>query len=91
MTLHFHSDEDSNDAGFQIHYTVIEGFPGCGGTFTKTSGEFGSPIQDNTYPHNLVCEYIIKLTGNSRIKLSFKKFELEYSTDCKFDSIEVNY
>lgn len=38
LTLHFHSDGDSNDMGFQIHYTVVDGIPGCGGTYTASSG-----------------------------------------------------
>lgn len=25
VTLHFHSDGDNSDAGFQIHYSVVEG------------------------------------------------------------------
>lgn len=24
-TVHFHSDEHASDAGFQIHYTIVEG------------------------------------------------------------------
>lgn len=38
LTLQFHSDGDSSDMGFQIHYTVVDGIPGCGGTFTASSG-----------------------------------------------------
>lgn len=53
LTLKFHSDEDGNDAGFQIHYSLLEGIQGCGGTFTAKSGEFGSPIQNGAYPKNI--------------------------------------
>jgi cubilin len=28
-TIHFHSDEDKQDIGFQIAYSVVEGIPGC--------------------------------------------------------------
>lgn len=38
LTLHFHSDNDGNDMGFQIHYSAIGGIQGCGGTFTSVSG-----------------------------------------------------
>lgn len=89
MTLFFHSDEDQTDNGFQIHYSVIEGIPGCGGTFTDNRGEFGSPVQDGAYPKNVVCHYLIKLPTYSKIKLSFKSFKLEDATNCGFDYVEV--
>ena len=66
------------------------GFPGCGGIFTAASSEFGSPMVNGEYPHNLVCEYNIRVEKNSKIKLKFLQFKLEESTDCHFDSVEVN-
>lgn len=91
VTLHFHSDEDSTDAGFQIHYTVVEGIPGCGGTFTESSGEFGSPMKDGAYPKNLMCHYVIRLPTDNRIRLTFKSFSLEDSSTCIFDYVEVSF
>uniref|UniRef100_A0A7G3AGB7 Cubilin n=1 Tax=Lutzomyia longipalpis TaxID=7200 RepID=A0A7G3AGB7_LUTLO len=88
-TLFFHSDEDSTDAGFQIHYSVVEGYPGCGGTFTAYSGEFGSPIEDESYPNNLVCEYVVKYPKGSKIRITFKSFHLEDSEGCRFDKLEL--
>lgn len=90
-TLVFHSDQDGNDAGFQISYSVVEGVPGCGGTFTATSGEISSPISyvDNTYPDNLLCEYLIKLPKDNRISIQFNKFHLEASEGCRFDYVEM--
>lgn len=89
LTLHFHSDEADNDNGFQIHYSTIEGMPGCGGTFTATSGEFGSPMQDGSYPKNIECHYVIKLPKDSKMKLTFLSFKLEDSHSCNFDYVEV--
>lgn len=89
VTLHFHSDEDGTDAGFQIHYSLVEGLPGCGGTYTGRSAEFGSPVEDGTYPHNLMCHYSIRLPKGNRIKLQFKSFELEPSSTCLFDYVEI--
>lgn len=89
LTLHFHSDDDGNDAGFQIHYSVIEGFPGCGGTFTAMSGEFGSPIQNGAYPKNIECHYLIKLPKDTKIRLTFLSFSMESSQSCSFDYVEV--
>jgi cubilin len=91
--LYFHSDGDSNDAGFQITYSVVEGIPGCGGTYTQNSGEIKSPSQhvDGTYPHNLMCEFLIQLPANSKIQIKFLKFDLEESDDCYFDFLEVGF
>jgi cubilin len=91
-TIHFHSDGDSSDAGFQIAYSVVEGIPGCGGTFTAAKGDFSSPanIADGTYKHNLLCDYVIRMPTNTRVRLEFKKFGLEDSSSCKFDAIEVS-
>lgn len=93
LTLHFHSDEDGTDSGFQIHYSVVEGIQGCGGTFTAKNGEFGSPIQDGGYPKNVECHYLIKMPrkNETRVKLSFTTFKLEDSTSCSFDFVEVSF
>ncbi|XP_055632024.1 cubilin homolog [Toxorhynchites rutilus septentrionalis] len=90
-TIYFHSDEDRSDAGFQISYALIEGIPGCGGTFTKPEGEINSPRgnNDNLYPHNLNCEYVIQLPVGTRIEINFNRFHLEASDSCKFDYLEL--
>lgn len=89
VTLRFHSDAELNDAGFQIHYSVIEGVPGCGGTYTSDSGQFGTPMQNGGYMHNLLCHYLIRLPKNSRIKIQFQTFALEASSSCSFDYLDI--
>lgn len=93
LTLHFHSDDDGNDSGFQIHYSVVEGVHGCGGTFTGTSGEFGSPEENGKYQINLDCHYLIKMPrkNETRVKLKFLSFRLEDSGSCSFDYVEVKF
>uniref|UniRef100_A0A182Y0Z6 Cubilin n=1 Tax=Anopheles stephensi TaxID=30069 RepID=A0A182Y0Z6_ANOST len=90
-TVYFHSDESGNDAGFQISYAVVEGVPGCGGTYTQREGAISSPLSqtDNVYPNNLNCEYLIKLPIGSRVEIRFSKFHLEQSEGCKFDYLEI--
>jgi cubilin len=92
-TIHFHSDGDSSDAGFQIAYSVEAGFPGCGGTYTSARGEIVSPssIADGKYKHNIVCDFVIQMPTDSRVRIEFKKFALEESSGCKFDKVEVKY
>lgn len=93
LTLHFHSDESATDAGFQIHYSLIEGIQGCGGTFTSPHGEFGSPMENGQYQNNLNCYYLIKMPRNSRspIKVKFLSFHLEGDGSCPFDYVEVRH
>lgn len=92
-TIHFHSDGDSSDFGFQIAYSVVEGFPGCGGIYTSSKGDVVSPtnIADGKYKHNMVCDYVIQLPRESRVRIEFKKFALEDSSTCKFDKVEVSF
>ncbi|CRL00998.1 CLUMA_CG014207, isoform A [Clunio marinus] len=89
-TIRFHSDGDSNDAGFQIAFSVVAGLPGCGGTYTSPKGDVMSPtsIADGMYKHNVVCDYVIQVPIDSRVRVEFKKFSLEDSTSCKFDKVE---
>lgn len=91
VMLHFHSDGDNNDRGFQITYSVEPGVAGCGGLFTDFQGQVMSPLdyEDQTYPHNLECEYLIKHPVGNRIRLEFLNFHLEESDECKFDYLEI--
>lgn len=91
--VHFHSDGDSSDAGFQMAYSVVEGVPGCGGTYTRSRGDITSPIDivTGSYKNNLVCDYVIRMPKDTRIKLEFMSFKLEESSTCKFDRLEVSW
>lgn len=90
MVVYFHSDETGNYPGFQITYSAVEGLPGCGGTFTLERGEIRSPGYDGEYPPEVTCEYKIQLSEKSRIKITFISFNLEESSDCSADYVEVN-
>lgn len=41
------------------------------------------------YRDNVNCEYLIRVPKDSKVKLSFKLFQLEMSVDCHFDYLEV--
>ncbi|XP_069688891.1 cubilin [Periplaneta americana] len=88
-TLHFHTNEAVNDAGFQISYTSIEGFPGCGGVLTAPSGEIQSPNHPDRYRENLDCEWHIQLPVGERIRLTFLTFSLEDSPRCLYDFVAL--
>ncbi|XP_021927790.1 cubilin [Zootermopsis nevadensis] len=88
-TLHFHTNEAVNDAGFQLSYSSIEGFPGCGGVMTATSGDILSPNHPNSYLENMDCEWHIQLPVGERVRLMFLAFSLEPSSGCYFDYVAI--
>ncbi|XP_012062648.1 PREDICTED: cubilin [Atta cephalotes] len=87
--IHFHSDGSNQDAGFQIHYSIIEGIPGCGGIFTSATGLINSPGHLSSYQPNMECEWKIQLPAGERIRASWLKFDLETSSSCQFDFVEI--
>lgn len=92
-TVHFHSDGDSTDAGFQMAFSIVAGVPGCGGFYTAAKGDVMSPtsIADGKYKHNMACDFIIQMPQDSRVRIEFAKFALEDSAGCKFDRVEVSH
>ncbi|XP_045482434.1 cubilin [Harmonia axyridis] len=87
--VHFHSDDRQQHPGFQMSYSVVEGIPGCGGTFTSIHGEIQSPTYRGRYLSDLDCEYNIKLDPGLRVKIEFVSFDLEADVSCKYDYLEV--
>ncbi|EZA59389.1 Cubilin [Ooceraea biroi] len=88
--VHFHSDSAGQDAGFQIHYSLIEGVPGCGGMYTTPTGTISSPGHaSSSYQPNMECEWKIQLPMGERIKASWLRFDLEHSSSCQFDFVEI--
>ncbi|KZC14141.1 Cubilin [Dufourea novaeangliae] len=87
--LHFHSDSAGQDAGFQIHYSIIEGIPGCSGVYTAPSGTISTPIDMSTYHQNMECDWRIQLPAGERVQITWSKFELEDSNSCQFDFVEI--
>ncbi|TGZ53188.1 Cubilin [Temnothorax longispinosus] len=88
-TVHFHSDSSKQDAGFQIHYSTIEGSPGCGGIYTSATGLISSPGHSTAYLPNMECEWKIQLPVGERIRASWLKFNIETSSSCQFDFVEI--
>ncbi|XP_028042901.1 cubilin homolog [Bombyx mandarina] len=89
ILIHFHSDSYNNGYGFQIAYMPVEGIPGCGGYHTRDKGEIVSPSLDGSYLNNLLCEYKIQTSPDTKIRIEFKNFHLENSLRCKFDYLKI--
>ncbi|XP_033326417.2 cubilin [Megalopta genalis] len=87
--LHFHSDGAGQDSGFQIHYSAIEGIPGCNGVYTAYVGTITLPSYKSSYHENMECDWRIQLPVGERVRITWTKFGLEYSNTCKFDYLEI--
>ncbi|XP_029168402.1 cubilin-like [Nylanderia fulva] len=89
-TVHFHSDATGQDSGFQIHYSTVEGTPGCGGVYTSETGMISSPGHSgSSYQSNVECEWKIQLPAGARIRATWLRFNLEPSSSCQFDFVEI--
>ncbi|XP_045516085.1 cubilin-like [Pieris brassicae] len=89
ILIHFHSDAYGSGKGFQITYAPVEGVPGCGGFYTADKGEITSPSYNNKYLNNLICDYKIQTSPETKVRLTFRSFNLERSFRCRFDYIVI--
>lgn len=65
------------------------GIPGCGGIYTSATGLISSPGHSSSYEPNMECEWQIQLPAGERIRASWLRFDLETSSSCQFDFVEV--
>ncbi|CAK1578706.1 unnamed protein product [Parnassius mnemosyne] len=89
LLIHFHSDAYGSGYGFRITFAPVEGIPGCGGYFTEYRGEISSPTYNGKYLNNIVCEYKIKTSEGTKIRINFITFSIESSFRCKYDSVKI--
>ncbi|CAK1552576.1 unnamed protein product [Leptosia nina] len=89
ILIHFHSDAYGSGKGFQITYAPAEGVPGCGGFYTSDKGELISPVYNEKYLNNLLCDYKIQTNPETKIRLTFKSFNLERSFRCRYDYLVI--
>lgn len=60
----------------------------CGGILNAFNGTLKYPIADS-YPHNSRCAWLIKTFENKVLNVTFSKFNLEHSRECRFDWLQV--
>lgn len=68
--------------------------PACSGKpfeMVDGKGDFFSPSFDRgtPYGYNMDCQWIIKLAGKGLLAVSFKEFDLQYSKNCREDSLSI--
>ncbi|XP_064190205.1 cubilin [Anguilla rostrata] len=83
LWVRFKSDGSVSRAGFRAKYEV-----GCGGTLSG-SGQIRSPFHPNSYPHDKTCEWVINQPPGYVVTLSFLTFDIETSSSCRYDYVEV--
>lgn len=61
----------------------------CGGVINSLNGTLKYPASEE-YPHNSRCAWLIKTNLTKVLNVTFTKFDLEYSADCRYDWLQVN-
>ena len=88
----FFSNRDVTASGFRLEWYV----DGCSKHFTKPYGEFTSPGYPNgdKYPYLYVhCEWLIEVSEDKSIEITFPKIENTRSHDCLSGKylVELNF
>ncbi|CAL1529132.1 unnamed protein product [Lymnaea stagnalis] len=86
--LYIHFKTDASDAfnGFRLEWIK----DGCGGRLTGNSGGFTSPGYPNPYPAHVICTWEIIVELGMSVEFTLHTFDVESSTDCRFDALEVH-
>ncbi|XP_029110994.1 cubilin [Scleropages formosus] len=83
LWVRFKSDTSISKAGFRAVYQVA-----CGGTVSGL-GQIRTPYHPNSYPHEKTCEWVINQPQGYVVTLAFLTFDIEQSSTCFFDYVEV--
>ncbi|CAH1121617.1 unnamed protein product [Ceutorhynchus assimilis] len=75
--IKFKSNEKDTYQGFQIGYSIVDGIPGCGGTYTNKDGYIKSVELTRSMPSLLICQYEIKLLTSATIKLDIVEIDMD--------------
>lgn len=74
---------------FDLLFVPALFFTACGGTFTTMSGVIQSSLYPENYPVDMLCQWVIQLRPQYRVRLEFMDFQLEASTGCQYDFVLV--
>ncbi|XP_017013207.2 cubilin homolog [Drosophila takahashii] len=81
LEIHFHSDSEGSDRGFQLHYSTEENLPGCGGLYTDREGTISKSAAEGPEDESISCEYEIRLVAGEQIAIQFVRLVLN-TADC---------
>jgi len=60
-------------------------------TASVDQGEIQSPNYPAAYPNNLEKTWNLEVASGGRIKLTFESFDLEASSDCRYDYVQISH
>ncbi|XP_034122311.1 cubilin homolog [Drosophila guanche] len=83
LQIDLHTGTQRVDSSFQLHYEVVAGQPGCGGSYTESQGRISGHMNAE------VCLYLIEQPTGTQIKLEFEHINLLRSEDCGLQKIEI--
>lgn len=77
--------------GFKLSYKAVPmGKGDCGGVYTKPGYTIKLPTdEEGLYMHDMTCYWIIMAPKDKFIVIDWLSFELEESTDCSYDYVEL--
>uniref|UniRef100_A0A8B9N9X7 Cubilin n=1 Tax=Accipiter nisus TaxID=211598 RepID=A0A8B9N9X7_9AVES len=87
LVVNFISNNNIAARGF--HATYAASSSSCGGTFHMDRGAFNSPGYPEPYPLNTECVWTILSSPGNRLQLSFITFQMEDSSGCSKDYLEI--
>ncbi|TKS88121.1 Cubilin Intrinsic factor-cobalamin receptor [Collichthys lucidus] len=66
--------------------------PVCGGYLTGPAGSFSYPNTPghDEYDHMVSCAWVIRIETNKILRITFPFFDLESSTNCNFDFLQIH-
>ncbi|XP_046466404.1 cubilin [Neodiprion pinetum] len=88
LWIKFVSDYSGRNAGFLATYTTLD--VRCGGILKAPSGVIHSPSTTNWYGGTQDCTWIIQAPPGQIVKLDWHAFDLEDSSDCRFDYVKIS-
>ncbi|CAK8698599.1 unnamed protein product [Clavelina lepadiformis] len=94
MLVTLDTDDASEKTGFLAIFTSvapqIADPNSCGGLITDDDGTFHSVnYPKSNYPNSLTCIWHLRTSPSRIISLSFERFKIESSTNCKYDAVTV--
>ncbi|XP_076458584.1 tolloid-like protein 2 [Babylonia areolata] len=88
VLVKFVTDEQVTASGFNATWTAVTRT--CGGNQTGSGGVLQSPLYPGNYPNNASCSWVLTARRGHSVRLTFRHFDLEDSTDCTADFVEVS-
>ncbi|BHF63145.1 Bone morphoproteintic protein 1 [Sparganum proliferum] len=86
MTVKFVSDGGLDNNRFTARFKKMIS---CVNYIKADNGDISSPDYPNNYPPNSNCIWRIEVPVGFSVLLTFKSFDLEEETDCRFDYLEI--